>query len=818
MGIRRIYLLAWVILLIGCNNKENIPKDYPIQPVPFTSVKLTEGFWHNRSEINRNVTIPYNFEKCEETGRISNFAKAGGLEEGEFEGIYFNDSDVFKVIEGASYSLQIHPDPELDKYLDDLIVKISAAQEEDGYIYTNRTIDPEKAADKAGNERWTNLSVYHELYNVGHMYEAAVAHYQATGKTAFLDVAIKNADLVERVFGPGKNMGVPGHEEIEIGLVKLYRVTGDRKYLDLAKFFIDQRGNSDGHQLYGEYAQDHVPVIEQDEAVGHSVRAGYLYSGMADVAALTGNVEYLNALKKIWKNVVTEKLYLTGGIGASRHGESFSENYDLPNSTAYTETCAAIANMLWNHRMFLLEGDSKYMDVFERTLYNGFLAGISLDGKNFFYPNPLEFNGEYPFNQGAVCRSPWFNCSCCPVNIVRIIPSIPGYIYAISKKDIYVNLFINSETKIQFNKKPVKIIQETNYPWGGNVKISITSEKKFKSSIRIRIPGWADNKPVPSDLYKYLVHRNERVRIFVNDEEIEFTLENGYALIDRSWQDGDYIEVRIPMPVRKVIANNKLEEDRGKVALERGPIVFAAEGVDNNGQVLDLLLEKYDVFNHEFFPDLLQGIGVVSGQAYIKDEKGNIDNWVKQDFKAVPYFAWAHRGVGEMAVWLACEKEVLNTIDHVACKKDIGLEEKPSPKYGSSHLLTDCLYAEVDDFFQWTGFEGEDMIGIIDLGVNQPVNKVGVGCLQNLDYWVFLPEEIEISTSTNGSDFIKVYNHKNSIPAEKEGVFRHDFNIKLDGSETRFVKIHVKNMKRCPSWHSGAGGMAWIFIDEIVVE
>ena len=612
-------------------------------------------------------------------------------------------------------------------------------------------------------------------------------------------------------------MGVPGHQEIEIGLVKLYRVTGEKKYLELATFFIDQRGNSEGHKLYGEYAQDHKPVTEQDEAMGHSVRAGYLYSGMADIAALTGNEEYIEALDKIWNNVVTKKLYLTGGIGASRHGEAFSENYDLPNSTAYTETCAAIANMLWNHRMFLLKGDAKYMDIFERTMYNGFLAGISLDGKNFFYPNPLEFNGEYPFNQGAVCRSPWFNCSCCPVNIVRTIPSIPGYIYAISDQNIYVNLFINSETNIQLRNKEIKLTQETNYPWDGKVRISLSSGKKFSSSFRIRIPGWADNKPVPSDLYKYLVHRNEKVRIYVNDEEFEFPVENGYAVLNKTWNDGDIIELSIPMPVRKVIANYKLEEDRGKVALELGPMVYAAEAIDNSGGVLNLLLEKYDVFTPEYHSDILQGVTLLSGEAHVKKEDKSGETWVKQDFKAIPYYAWAHRGVGEMAVWLACEREVLQTINHLACKKDVSLENNPSPKYGSSHLLTDCLKGNPENFFQWTGFEGEDLVGIIDLGKIHPVNSVSIGFLQNTKFWIFLPEKVEISTSALGDEYGKVISIKNNIPPEKEDAFRNDFKVRLDGTNARYIKIYAENIKRCPDWHPGSGGKAWIFVDEIII-
>ena len=552
----------------------------------------------------------------------------------------------------------------MEKYLDDLIAKITAAQEDDGYLYTNRTINPEKAADGAGKKRWTNLGRYHELYNVGHMYEAAVAHYQATGKKTFLDVAIKNADLVTDVFGPGKKMGVPGHEEIEIGLVKLYRVTGNNKYLDMAKFFIDQRGNSEGHELYGEYAQDHKPVIEQEKAVGHSVRAGYLYSGMADVAALTGDEQYVEALDKLWDNVVSKKLYLTGGIGASRHGEAFSEEYDLPNATAYTETCAAIANMLWNHRMFLLKGDSKYMDVFERILYNGFLAGISLEGNTFFYPNPLEFDGKYAFNQGAVCRSPWFNCSCCPVNIVRTIPSLPGYIYGIKEDNIYINLFINSLSSLVVRGKEFILTQETNYPWDGRVRITVSEVKRLPASFKIRIPGWAGNQPVPGDLYNYYQESKNKVMISVNGQESDLSLENGYAVISRTWKDGDVIELDIPLNARKVISNYQVEENRGKIAIERGPLVYAIEGIDNNENVFNLLFDKDGVYNAEHHHDILGGISIINGTARIKgDFNMDVGTWQKQSFTSIPYYAWGHRGVGEMAVWLVSEKEAFYETD-----------------------------------------------------------------------------------------------------------------------------------------------------------
>ncbi|MEJ2567753.1 MAG: glycoside hydrolase family 127 protein, partial [candidate division WOR-3 bacterium] len=377
---------------------------YPITPVPFTNVTLTDNFWSGRIETNRTVTIPYGFEKCEKEGRIRNFERAGGLLEGKYEGkMPFDDSDIYKIIEGASYSLTVHPDSELEKYIDGIIEKIAAAQEEDGYLCTWKTIDPDTAPAwwvKPG-PRWYTLGASHELYNAGHMYEAAVAHYRATGKKNFLNIALKNADLITKTFGPGKKSEVPGHQIIETGLVKLYQVTKYKKYLDMAKFFLDQRGNARGHELYGAYSQDHKPVTEQEEAVGHAVRAVYMYSGMTDIAGITKDPSYMRAVDKLWENVVSKKLYITGGIGARHEGESFGDNYELPNLTSYNETCAAIGNIYWNHRMFLLHGDAKYIDVLERTLYNGMISGVSIEGNTFFYPNCLESDGKYKFNQGS---------------------------------------------------------------------------------------------------------------------------------------------------------------------------------------------------------------------------------------------------------------------------------------------------------------------------------------------------------------------------------------------------------------------------------
>ena len=630
--------------------------DYPIQPVPFADVSVEGGFWEPRLETNRTVTVWSNFHKCEETGRLSNFAKAGGRLEGGFEGIFFNDSDVYKVIEGASYTLVQHPDAKLDRYLDDLIADIAAAQEDDGYLYTARTINDPKY-DYPGKEgRWTHLAHGHELYNVGHLYEAAVAHFLATGKRTLLDVAIKNADLIARTFGPGpgQRVDVPGHEGIEIGLVKLYRVTGERKYRDLARFFIDMRGRQDKRkQLYGDYCQDHKPVVEQSEAVGHAVRAGYLYSGVADVAALTGDEQYIAALDRIWSNVVEKKLYLTGGIGARRAGEAFGDDYELPNGTAYNETCAAIANALWNHRMFLLHGDAKYVDVLERVIYNGFLAGISLSGDTFFYPNPLSCDGHYPFNQGNLERSKWFGCSCCPVNIVRFIPSIAGMIYA-QRDDVgYVNLYISGHGTLQLNGTNVQLAQNTDYPWDGDVRISVQPEHAGEFELRLRIPGWARGRPMPGDLYRYLDDAGEAVTLSVNGKPAALKMADGFAVLRREWSPGDTIDLHLPMPVHRVACNENVPANRGRVALERGPVVYCIEGADHEGRALNVALPDVAEISLERCPDLLGGITVLHGvaEAVNRDESG--ERAISEiNLTAIPYHAWCHRGANEMTVWM----------------------------------------------------------------------------------------------------------------------------------------------------------------------
>jgi len=651
--ILKILCIIFTVITASCEIVKDNEKasGYPITPVSFTDITLTDDFYSSRIETNRTVTIPYGFEKCEKEGRIRNFARAGGLLEGEYEGkMPFDDSDIYKIIEGASYSLTVHPDPELEKYIDDIIEKIAAAQEEDGYLCTWKTINPDTTPAwwvKPG-PRWHNLGASHELYNSGHMYEAAVAHYRATGKTNFLNVALKNADLITETFGPGEKLAVPGHQIIETGLVKLYHVTKNKKYLDMAKFFLDERGNSQGHELYGSYSQDHKPVIEQTEAVGHAVRAVYMYAGMTDIAGIMKDSSYMRAVDKIWENVVAKKIYITGGIGARHEGESFGDNYELPNLTSYNETCAAIGSIYWNHRMFLLHGDAKYIDVLERTLYNGMISGVSLEGNSFFYPNCLESDGKFKFNQGSLTRQPWFDCSCCPTNVIRFIPSVPNYIYAYRGDSLYINLFIASKANVEMKNIKLDVSEETEYPWEGKVKIIVNPEKDKTFTINIRIPGWALEKVISSDLYRYLKTNEEDVTLKVNEEPVDIDTNKGFAVVTRKWSKGDIIELNLPMPVRRVVANEKVKDDRNKVALIRGPIVYCAEWVDNDMNVLQLAVPDDADFKCEYRPDLLNGLVVIKGDVLNKSgEKGELT--------AIPYYAWSHRGTGEMAVWLSRE-------------------------------------------------------------------------------------------------------------------------------------------------------------------
>lgn len=700
---------------------------YPIKPVPFTNVNVNDAFWSRRLETNRTVSIPYAFAQCVETGRVKNFEIADSVLQGlrpggSFCSRYgFDDSDVFKIIEGASYSLHTHYDQKLDRYLDTLIDKIARAQEDDGYLYTMRTINPEASWAK---ERWVNdrTKGSHELYNVGHLYEAAVAHYQATGKKTLLNVALHSADLLAATFGPEKMHTVPGHQVTEIGLTKLYLVTGKHAYLDLAKFFIDERGKGDPP---GEtYNQDHIPVIDQTEAVGHAVRAGYLYAGMADVAALTGDEAYINAIDRIWEDVVGRKLYLTGGIGAAGNIEGFGEAYDLPNLSAYCETCAAIANVFWNYRMFLRHGNAKYIDIVERVIYNGFLAGVGMSGDKFFYPNPLESI------QGAD-RSPWFACACCPSNVVRFVPSLPGYVYARRDSTVFVNLFIGGSARIPVGAGEVKISQQTQYPWEGTVTMTVTPESPRSFALKIRIPGWALSRPVPGDLYSYEGPIEQGVTLQVNGRRVPLNLEDGYARIHRSWGKGDTVTLQLPMSVRRVRANSKVEEDRGKVAIERGPIVFCLEGADNtDGKVLNLVIPDSSRLRSEFRPDLLGGMTVVRGSAIPTRStlEGSVVEGAAQACVAIPYYAWAHRGRFPMTVWPArefgAEKPLpaptlafTSTVTASGGRGKESLNDQILPKHSNDHGVPYFHWWPKKGTLEWVQYDFRERSSISEISV-----------------------------------------------------------------------------------------------------
>ena len=639
-------LTATFLTCICITGSAQINHGYPIDPVPFTSVKVTDNFWGQRLQASREVTIPLAFSKCEETGRYENFVKAAHPSDTyKVEGFSFDDTDVYKTIEGASYSLQTYPDKKLQKYIDSVLVIVAGAQEPDGYLYTARTMNPKHPHNWAGKERWVaveNLS--HEFYNLGHMIEGAVAHYQATGKRNFLDIAIKYADCVCREIGngPQQKKYVPGHQIAEMALVKLYMVTGDKKYLDQAKFFLDTRGYTSRKDAY---SQAHKPVVEQDEAVGHAVRAVYMYSGMADVAAITGDSSYIKAIEKIWDNIVSKKIYITGGIGAHHAGEAFGNNYELPNLSAYCETCAAIGNVYMNYRLFLLHGDAKYFDVLERTLYNGLISGVSLDGGSFFYPNPLSSNGKYS-------RKPWFGCACCPSNVSRFIPSLPGYVYAVKNDQVYVNLYLSNKAELKVDKKKILLEQETGYPWNGDIRLKITQGNQ-DFTMKLRIPGWVRGNVLPGDLYSYADNQKPAYQVSVNGQTVESDVNDGYLSIARKWKKGDVVEVHFDMIPRIVKANPKVEADHGRVAVERGPIVYCAEWPDNRFNVHSILLNQHPQFKVTDKPELLYGIRQITtdAQALSYDKAGKL---VTKDVELtlIPYYAWAHRGEGDMEVWL----------------------------------------------------------------------------------------------------------------------------------------------------------------------
>ena len=663
-----IALTAALVLPMSAAKQKGQAHGYPINPVPFTAVKVAPGtFWGQRLEASRKVTIPLAFSKCEETGRYTNFSNAAEhLKDPSkvftVSGLAFDDTDPYKTLEGAAYILQTYPDKKLEAYCDSVIDVIGSAQEPDGYLYTARTQNPQHPHEWAGDKRWSmDEDLSHELYNLGHMVEGAVAYYQATGKRKFLDIACRYADCAIREVGPnpGQMCVVPGHQIAEMAMARLYLVTGEKKYIDFAKYLLDYRGKT---TITHEYSQAHKPVIEQDEAVGHAVRAAYMYAGMADVAALTGDQDYIKAIDAIWDNIVTKKLYITGGIGATSNGEAFGANYELPNMSAYCETCAAIGNVYVNYRLFLLHGESKYYDVLERTLYNGLISGVSLEGNGFFYPNPLESMGQHQ-------RQPWFGCACCPSNICRFIPSLPGYIYGVKESgvrsqelsSIYVNLFIPSSATLDVAGKKVALSQTTEYPWNGDIAVTIDQNAAGQFALKVRIPGWVKNQVVPSNLYQYTDGKRLGYTITVNGSVVGCATADGYFTIDRKWKKGDKVQIHFDMEPRTVRAINKVEADRGMISVERGPLVYCAEHPDNAFDIMGALV------NQE--PQFTLGKGEIAGtpiQTLVTDAQtldfnkaGKLET-KDQTLTLIPYYAWCHRGSGKMRVWLPQDLNATN--------------------------------------------------------------------------------------------------------------------------------------------------------------
>ncbi len=656
-GIVLLLCLFVAVTSLSCSSSEKqdtaaATGNYLITPVDLRDVKLTDRFWLPIVQRIQEKTIPYALEKCREEGRFDNFLIAGGQMEGDVKGqMPFDDTDVYKIIEGASMSLISAPNPGLERQLDKIIEIIGMGQEADGYLTTWRTINPAKPPSSwvrvIDGRRWESLESSHELYNAGHLYEAAYAHYKATGRKNFLEIAYRNADLIVKTFGDneGQIAAVPGHQIIETGLIKLYYASGKEEYLRLARYFLDSRGKPEHHKLNDNYlsaaySQDHLPVIEQDEVMGHAVRAMYMYAAMTDIAVLMNDSDYEMAVDKLWRNMMGEKIYLTGGIGARHEGEAFGQNYELPNLTAYNETCAAIGSIYWNHRLHCKTGLVQYMDVVERTLYNGLLAGLSLDGTHFFYPNPLESDGKYAFNQGALTRKDWFDCSCCPTNLIRFIPSIAGLLYSKSADTLYVNFYASSEARVQLENTTLEIQQETKYPWNGRVKINVSSTNNVPSLLKLRIPSWARNEVLPGNLYAYLEEKTDSPVVRINDELIEPSAKDGYLLLERNWKENE-ISLEFPMMPRKVTADPRVVENQGKVALEYGPLVYAFEQADHKTDLDLLRITASESFSPKMENELLGGVVTLRNE----------------NAKAIPYFSWSNREIGKMKVWIPVNKE-----------------------------------------------------------------------------------------------------------------------------------------------------------------
>jgi DUF1680 family protein len=622
-------------------------KTVSIEPVNFSKVKITDDFWRPKMDKVATTTLAACIYQTEvKTARIRNFEKVARKQNEKHEGIFYDDSDVFKALEAMAYSLKNKPDAQLQAKGSEWIDKIAAAQLPDGYLNTFYTLGE-------FDKRWTDMSM-HEDYNAGHMIEAGIAWFDATGERKLLDVCIRWADYFDSLFGPGKRHWVTGHQELELALVKLYRVTSNEKYLKLADWLLSERGKglAVGYTWTDwkdtAYAQDVVPVKEQKEITGHAVRAMYLYTGAADVAAHTGDAGYLKAMRNVWEDVVFRNMYITGGIGSAGSNEGFSQDFDLPNEQAYCETCASVGMVFWNQRMNSLTGSSEYVDILEKSLYNAALDGLSLTGDRFFYGNPLASSGRH-------YRREWFGTACCPANIARLVASLGNYVYATDKTNLWVNLYIGSETNVPSGKNNLGIKMETQYPWNGDVKISITpSAKQVQSKLYLRIPGWAGNIASPGELYSYTNQLETPVTIKVNGVAITFKTENGYAVVDKAWKKGDVVEMSIPMPVRMIESRGELKFNNNRVALQRGPLIYCVEGADNDGKAWNLIVPANTTFNTVKSTVLTENIIALQGQLPVVNVSGDGTSLQTstKTITAIPYYSWCNRGSNQMQVWL----------------------------------------------------------------------------------------------------------------------------------------------------------------------
>ncbi|MGM9511136.1 glycoside hydrolase family 127 protein [Larkinella sp. GY13] len=627
------------------------------EPVSFSQVNITDRFWRPKLDKVATATLQACiFQTEEKTGRIRNFEKVQRGKHEKHEGVYYDDSDVYKALEAIAYSLKNRPDAELEKKADEWIDKIAAAQQPDGYLNTYYSL-------VGLNQRWTDMEK-HEDYCAGHLIEAAVAYYNTTGKRKLLDVAIRFADHLDVTFRQPNRHWVSGHQEIELALMKLYHLTKNDRYLKLADWFLDQRGRGFGvgkiwdQWKTPEYCQDAIPVKNQKEITGHAVRAMYLYTGAADVAATTGDAGYMNAMKTVWEDVVYRNMYITGGIGSSGQNEGFSLDYDLPNETAYCETCASVGMVFWNQRMNLLTGEAKYIDVLERSLYNGALDGLSLSGDRFFYGNPLASSGN-------TARSAWFGTACCPSNIARLVASLGDYIYGKNDSGLWVNLYIGSNTTLKIGKTDVPVQMDTNYPWDGSVKLTVTPAKKTSYALHLRIPGWVSNVPVPGDLYRFQEESPAKITVNLNGKPVDYREENGYVVVNRTWQKGDVIELTLPMDVKRVVAKKELVAANDRVAIQRGPLVYCVEGADNNGQAWNLLVPDQTTFTTQAYQVSTEPVVAIQAEVPVVGPSADGAGVVTERKKitAIPYYVWANRGKSPMQVWLPTKAKRVKITD-----------------------------------------------------------------------------------------------------------------------------------------------------------